>query len=92
MLLGLEGIWARARRGLACTVHCMSTTTDEAFLSAAQLAALLGVSYKKTKRLCVEQRWYADELPAPIEGVTPRRWRLSDVDAWLMSNERRSWT
>ncbi len=71
----------------ALCIACRSQLTKPA-----QLAALLGVSYKKTKRLCVEQRWYADELPAPIEGVTPRRWRLSDVDAWLMSNERRSWT
>ena len=70
----------------------MSIAPDDALVSAEQLALVLSWSYKSVKRLCADQRWYADELPAPLDDVTPRRWRLSNVEAWLIANERRSWS
>ena len=59
-------------------------------LSTLQLANLLATSHKTVKRLAAEQRWYADELPMPVEGRSPRRWRIEDVDRWLVENERQA--
>lgn len=49
---------------------------------------LLGVSYQTVKRLTVGQRWYADELPAPVDDASPRRRSLDDVGRWLVEAER----
>ena len=43
---------------------------------------------RSVNRLCAEPRWYADELPELIEGSTPRRWRLSNVEAWMIQAEQ----
>ena len=57
-------------------------------VSAAQLAELLAVSYGTVKVLAAQQRWFAGELPMPVEGSSPRRWRIEEVDRWLMELER----
>jgi hypothetical protein len=61
-----------------------------AILSATELADVLATSYKTVKRLAAQERWYTDELPMPVEGKSPRRWCVEDVDSWLVENERRA--
>ena len=79
---------ARALRAGLITVDRMRTTTDDQLVSAAELARLLDTSYDSVKRLAAHQRWICGELPEPVEGSSPRRWRLRDIDAWLLANER----
>ena len=57
-------------------------------ITAAQLAELLATSKRSVNRLCEEFRWYAGELPEPIEGRSPRRWLLTEVETWMIKSER----
>lgn len=65
----------------------MQQRDGEILVSAVELSQLLGTSYKTVKRLAAQQRWHADELPAPVDDVTPRRWSVTEVDRWLMEAE-----
>lgn len=94
------GAWARlnlSRRTLwrACphrppTVLDMQQRDGEILVSAVELSLLLGTSYKTIKRLAAQQRWYADELPAPLDDMSPRRWSVTELDHWLMEAELRN--
>ena len=79
---------ARAWRANSITVNRMGTPSGEQLVSAVGLARLLDISYDSVKRLAAHQRWICGELPEPVEGSSPRRWRLDDIDAWLLANER----
>ena len=61
---------------------------NDLMITAAQLAELLATSKRSVNRLCEEFRWYAGELPEPIEGRSPLRWRLTDVEAWMIQAGR----
>ena len=69
----------------------MTTPNDELLVSANGLAMLLNASYETIKMLAAQERWHCGELPTPIEGPGRRRWRIKDIDASLLANERTEW-
>ena len=69
----------------------MTTPKEEVLVSATGLAMLLCTSYQTIKMLAAQERWHSGELPTPVEGPGRRRWRVKDIDAWLLENERHEW-